>query len=89
MGHMSVCMPWSSTQITGCSGCFDVLPHSKLQGASVSSEEADSGRASPVLTDPVIVSPRPRQQNNRRSESARSGGNRPFSLAFGLIGVGK
>ncbi|XP_056592277.1 proto-oncogene DBL isoform X2 [Triplophysa dalaica] len=67
VGHMSVCMPWSSTQITGCSGCFDVLPHSKLQGASVSSEEADSGRTSPVLTDPVIVSPRPRQQNNRRS----------------------
>ncbi|CAM4729986.1 unnamed protein product [Leuciscus chuanchicus] len=66
--HMSVCMPWSSTQITGCSGCFDVLPHSKLQGASVSSEEADSGRVSPVLTDPVLVSPRPRPlHNNRRS----------------------
>ncbi|XP_067289795.1 proto-oncogene DBL [Pseudorasbora parva] len=63
--HMSVCMPWSSTQITGCSGCFDVLPHSKLQGASVSSEETDSGRVSPVLTDPVIVSPRPRHHNRR------------------------
>ncbi|KAL1266594.1 hypothetical protein QQF64_002269 [Cirrhinus molitorella] len=63
--HMSVCMPWTSTQITGCSGCFDVLPHSKLQGASVSSEEADSGRVSPVLTDPVIVSPRPRHHNRR------------------------
>uniref|UniRef100_A0A8C1Q9L4 MCF.2 cell line derived transforming sequence b n=1 Tax=Cyprinus carpio TaxID=7962 RepID=A0A8C1Q9L4_CYPCA len=63
--HMSVCMPWTSTQITGCSGCFDVLPHSKLQGASVSSEEADSGRVSPVLTDPVIVSPRPRHHNHR------------------------
>ncbi|XP_051540306.1 proto-oncogene DBL-like isoform X1 [Myxocyprinus asiaticus] len=64
--HMSVCMPWSSTQITGCSGCFDVLPHSKLQGASISSEEADSGHAKPVLTHPVIVSPRP-QHHNRRS----------------------
>ncbi|KAF4108131.1 hypothetical protein G5714_010890 [Onychostoma macrolepis] len=63
--HMSVCMPWTSTQITGCSGCFDVLPHSKLQEASVSSEEADSGRVSPVLTDPVIVSPRPRHHNRR------------------------
>ncbi|KAK9968320.1 hypothetical protein ABG768_002651 [Culter alburnus] len=63
--HMSVCMPWSSTQITGCSGCFDVLPHSKLQGASVSSEDTDSGRVSPVLTDPVIISPRPRQHNRR------------------------
>ncbi|XP_077098753.1 proto-oncogene DBL isoform X1 [Siphateles boraxobius] len=63
--HMSVCMPWSSTQITGCSGCFDVLPHSKLQGASVSSEEADSGRVSPVLTDPVLVSPRPSHHNRR------------------------
>ncbi|XP_056592278.1 proto-oncogene DBL isoform X3 [Triplophysa dalaica] len=46
---------------------FAPLADSKLQGASVSSEEADSGRTSPVLTDPVIVSPRPRQQNNRRS----------------------
>ncbi|XP_051764019.1 proto-oncogene DBL [Ctenopharyngodon idella] len=63
--HMSVCMPWSSTQITGCSGCFDVLPHSKLQGASVSSEDTDSGRVSPVLTDPVIISPRPRHHNRR------------------------
>ncbi|XP_050976664.1 proto-oncogene DBL isoform X1 [Labeo rohita] len=63
--HMSVCMPWTSTQITGCSGCFDVIPHSKLQGASISSEEADSGRVSPVLTDPVIVSPRPRHHNRR------------------------
>ncbi|XP_051541848.1 proto-oncogene DBL-like isoform X1 [Myxocyprinus asiaticus] len=63
--HMSVCMPWSSTQITGCSGCFDVLPHSKFQGASVSSEEADSGRASPLLTDPIIISPRPQHHNHR------------------------
>ncbi|XP_059394785.1 proto-oncogene DBL-like isoform X1 [Carassius carassius] len=63
--HMSVCMPWTSTQITGCSGCFDVLPHSKFQGASISSEETDSGRVSPVLTDPVIVSPRPRHHNRR------------------------
>ncbi|XP_067253998.1 proto-oncogene DBL [Chanodichthys erythropterus] len=63
--HMSVCMPWSSTQITGCSGCFDVLPHSNLQGASVSSEDTDSGRVSPVLTDPVIISPRPRHHNRR------------------------
>ncbi|KAL2094700.1 hypothetical protein ACEWY4_009419 [Coilia grayii] len=37
---------------------------SKLQGASVSSEETESGRTSPVLTDPVIFSPR-RQQNRR------------------------
>lgn len=81
---MSVCMPWSSTQITGCSGCFDVLPHSKLQGASVSSEEADSGRVSPVLTDPVLVSPRPRPlHNNRRSESEAVG--RPFSLELNLV----
>ncbi|XP_026129388.1 proto-oncogene DBL isoform X1 [Carassius auratus] len=63
--HMSVCMPWTSTQITGCSGCFDVLPHSKYQGASISSEETDSGRVSPVLTDPVIISPRPRHHNRR------------------------
>ncbi|XP_016381459.1 proto-oncogene DBL-like isoform X2 [Sinocyclocheilus rhinocerous] len=41
------------------------LADSKLQGSSVSSEEADSGRVSPVLTDPVIVSPRPRHQNHR------------------------
>lgn len=75
--HMSVCMPWTSTQITGCSGCFDVIPHSKLQGASISSEEADSGRVSPVLTDPVIVSPRPRH-HNRRSESQAV--QRPFSF---------
>lgn len=77
-----MCMPWSSTQITGCSGCFDVLPHSKLQGASVSSEDTDSGRVSPVLTDPVIISPRPRN-NNRRSESEAVG--RPFSLEFSLV----
>ncbi len=80
--HMSVCMPWTSTQITGCSGCFDVLPHSKLQGASVSSEEADSGRVSPVLTDPVIVSPRPRH-HDRHSESEAT--QRPISLAFSLV----
>ncbi|XP_058645574.1 proto-oncogene DBL isoform X3 [Onychostoma macrolepis] len=41
------------------------LADSKLQEASVSSEEADSGRVSPVLTDPVIVSPRPRHHNRR------------------------
>ncbi|XP_050976665.1 proto-oncogene DBL isoform X2 [Labeo rohita] len=41
------------------------LADSKLQGASISSEEADSGRVSPVLTDPVIVSPRPRHHNRR------------------------
>ncbi|TRY99252.1 hypothetical protein DNTS_022814 [Danionella cerebrum] len=64
--HISVCMPWTSTQISGCSGCFDVIPHSKLQGVSVSSDEPDSGRLSPVLTDPVIVSPRPRQHNQNR-----------------------
>ncbi|XP_065114110.1 proto-oncogene DBL isoform X4 [Paramisgurnus dabryanus] len=46
---------------------FPPLADSKLQGASVSSEEADSDQASLVLTDPVIVSPRPRQNNNRRS----------------------
>ncbi|KAG5284663.1 hypothetical protein AALO_G00029130 [Alosa alosa] len=64
LARVSVCMPWSPTQITGCSACFDVPPHSKLQGASVSSEETESGRTSPVLTDPVIFSPR-RQQNRR------------------------
>ncbi|XP_016383845.1 proto-oncogene DBL-like isoform X3 [Sinocyclocheilus rhinocerous] len=41
------------------------LADSKHQGASISSEEADSGRVSPVLTDPVIVSPRPRHHNRR------------------------
>ncbi|XP_037403172.1 proto-oncogene DBL isoform X2 [Pygocentrus nattereri] len=62
--RVSVCMPWSSAHIAGCSGCFDVVPHSKLQGAPASSEESD--RTSPVLTDPVVFSPRP-QQHNRRS----------------------
>ncbi|XP_031427553.1 proto-oncogene DBL isoform X2 [Clupea harengus] len=62
LARVSVCMPWSPSQIAGCSACFDVLPNSKLQGASVSSEETESGRTSPVLTDPVIFSPR-RQQN--------------------------
>ncbi|XP_072515633.1 guanine nucleotide exchange factor DBS [Salminus brasiliensis] len=62
--RVSVCMPWSSAHIAGCSGCFDVIPHSKLQGAPATSEE--SGRTSPVLTDPVVFSPRP-QQHNRRS----------------------
>ncbi|KAI4882149.1 hypothetical protein NFI96_004382 [Prochilodus magdalenae] len=57
-------MPWSSAHIAGCSGCFDVIPHSKLQGAPPSSEE--SGRTSPVLTDPVVFSPRPQQHNRRR-----------------------
>lgn len=66
LARVSVCMPWSPTQIAGCSACFDVPPHSKLQGASVSSEETESGRTSPVLTDPVIFSPR--RQQNRRSE---------------------
>ncbi|XP_063058217.1 proto-oncogene DBL [Engraulis encrasicolus] len=65
LARVSVCMPWSPTQIAGCSACFDVLPHSKLQGASLSSEETESGRTSPVLTDPVIFSPRRRQQNRR------------------------
>ncbi|CDQ73712.1 unnamed protein product [Oncorhynchus mykiss] len=54
-------------QITGCSGCFDVLPHSKPPDQSLSTEEAESsGRTSPVLTDPVVFSPQP-QHNNRRS----------------------
>ena len=66
LARVSVCMPWSPSQIAGCSACFDVLPNSKLQGASVSSEETESGRTSPVLTDPVIFSPR--RQQNRRSE---------------------
>ncbi|XP_028838674.1 proto-oncogene DBL isoform X3 [Denticeps clupeoides] len=65
LARVSVCMPWSPTLTTACSACFDVLPHSKLQGASLSSEEAESGRTSPVLTDPVIFAPRP--QHNRRS----------------------
>ncbi|XP_049324987.1 proto-oncogene DBL isoform X1 [Astyanax mexicanus] len=62
--RMPVCMPWSSTHIAGCSGCFDLVPHSKLQGAPASSEESD--RSSPALTDPVVFSPHP-QQHNRRS----------------------
>eukprot|EP00063_Salmo_salar_P076682 XP_014051517.1 PREDICTED: proto-oncogene DBL isoform X7 [Salmo salar] len=67
LAHMSVCMPWSPGQITGCSGCFDVLPHSKPPDQSLSTEEAESsGRTSPVLTDPVVFSPQP-QHNNRRS----------------------
>ncbi|XP_042165521.1 proto-oncogene DBL isoform X2 [Oncorhynchus tshawytscha] len=67
LAHMSVCMPWSPRQITGCSGCFDVLPHSKPPDQSLSTEEAESsGRTSPVLTDPVVFSPQP-QHNNRRS----------------------
>uniref|UniRef100_A0A671RJH6 MCF.2 cell line derived transforming sequence b n=1 Tax=Sinocyclocheilus anshuiensis TaxID=1608454 RepID=A0A671RJH6_9TELE len=45
------------------------------QGASISSEEADSGRVSPVLTDPVIVSPRPRYHNCRSESEAMQ---RPF-----------
>ncbi|KAG9351359.1 hypothetical protein JZ751_022607, partial [Albula glossodonta] len=40
------------------------LSDSKLQSASYSSEETESGRTSPVLTDPVIFSPQP--QLNRR-----------------------
>ncbi|XP_048035308.1 proto-oncogene DBL isoform X2 [Megalobrama amblycephala] len=44
---------------------FPPLGDSKLQGASVSSEDTDSGRVSPVLTDPVIISPRPRHHNRR------------------------
>ncbi|ROL54355.1 Proto-oncogene DBL [Anabarilius grahami] len=44
---------------------FPPLDNSKLQGASVSSEDTDSGRVSPVLTDPVIISPRPRHHNRR------------------------
>ncbi|XP_071193752.1 proto-oncogene DBL isoform X8 [Salvelinus alpinus] len=67
LAHMSVCMPWSTGQTTGCSGCFDVLPHSKPLDQSLSTEEAESsGRTSPVLTDPVVFSPQP-QHNNRRS----------------------
>ncbi|KAB5543166.1 hypothetical protein PHYPO_G00076080 [Pangasianodon hypophthalmus] len=62
MERVSVCMPWSPAPITGCSGCFDVPPHSK--GAPVHSDE--SGSSSPVLTDPVMFSPRP-QNRNRRS----------------------
>ncbi|XP_030648444.1 proto-oncogene DBL [Chanos chanos] len=65
LGRVSVCMPWSPVQIASCSACFDVLPHSKLQGASVSSEEAESGRTSPVLTDPIVFSHQP--HHSRRS----------------------
>ncbi|KAJ8276410.1 hypothetical protein COCON_G00081620 [Conger conger] len=60
-----VCTAWSPSRLSGCSGCFDVPPHSKLQSASYSSEETESGRTSPVLTDPVVFSPQP--QRNRRS----------------------
>ncbi|XP_035291069.1 proto-oncogene DBL-like isoform X1 [Anguilla anguilla] len=60
-----VCTAWSPSRLSGCSACFDVPPHSKLQSASYSSEETESGRTSPVLTDPVVFSPQP--QLNRRS----------------------
>ncbi|TTW73462.1 Guanine nucleotide exchange factor DBS [Bagarius yarrelli] len=60
--RVSACMPWSPAPISGCSGCFDVPPNSK--GAPVYSDE--SGSSSPVLTDPVMFSPRP-QNRNRRS----------------------
>ncbi|KAI5614365.1 proto-oncogene DBL-like isoform X4, partial [Silurus asotus] len=50
----SVCMSWSPAPIVSCSGCFDVVPHSK--GAPMHSDE--SGSSSPVLTDPVMFSPR-------------------------------
>ncbi|KAM9456413.1 proto-oncogene DBL isoform 1-T1 [Clarias gariepinus] len=62
MERASVCMSWSPAPIAACSGCFDVPPHSK--GAPVHSDE--SGSSSPVLTDPVMFSPRP-QNRNRRS----------------------
>ncbi|KAJ8390573.1 hypothetical protein AAFF_G00101790 [Aldrovandia affinis] len=41
------------------------LSDSKQQSASYSSEETESGRTSPVLTDPVVFSPQPHL--NRRS----------------------
>ncbi|GAA6080551.1 proto-oncogene DBL isoform X1 [Tachysurus ichikawai] len=62
MERVSACMPWSPAPIAGCSGCFDIPPNSK--GAPVHSDE--SGSSSPVLTDPVMFSPRP-QNRNRRS----------------------
>ncbi|XP_017344270.1 proto-oncogene DBL isoform X1 [Ictalurus punctatus] len=62
MERASVCMPWSPAPMAACSGCFDVPPHSK--GAPMHSDE--SGSSSPVLTDPVMFSPRP-QNRNRRS----------------------
>ncbi|KAJ7996348.1 hypothetical protein DPEC_G00236170 [Dallia pectoralis] len=65
--RVSVCMLWTPGQIAGCSGCFDVLPHSTPVGRSLSTEEAESsGRTSPVLTDPVVLSPQS-QHYNRRS----------------------
>ncbi|XP_010893532.1 proto-oncogene DBL isoform X1 [Esox lucius] len=64
--RVSVCMPWTAGPIAGCSGCFDVLPHSTPLG-SLSTEEAESSeRTSPVLTDPVVLSPQS-QHYNRRS----------------------
>uniref|UniRef100_A0A8C9WB42 MCF.2 cell line derived transforming sequence n=1 Tax=Scleropages formosus TaxID=113540 RepID=A0A8C9WB42_SCLFO len=60
-----MCTAWTPAPLAGCSACFDVPPHSKLQRSSFSSEEPESGRTSPVLTDPVISSPQP--QHNRRS----------------------
>ncbi|MFT7802120.1 proto-oncogene DBL-like, partial [Arapaima gigas] len=60
-----MCTAWSPAPLAGCSACFDVPPHSKLQRSSFSSEEPESGRASPVLTDPVISPPQP--QHDRRS----------------------
>lgn len=69
MERVSVCMPWSPAPIAGCSGCFDVPPNSK--GVPVHSDE--SGSSSPVLTDPVMFSPRP-QNRNRRSECGQGSG---------------
>ncbi|XP_062870167.1 proto-oncogene DBL [Trichomycterus rosablanca] len=62
MERASACMPWSPAPMAGCSGCFDVPPHSK--GAPANSDE--SACSSLVLTDPVVFSPRP-QNRNRRS----------------------
>ncbi|XP_076875627.1 proto-oncogene DBL isoform X2 [Brachyhypopomus gauderio] len=52
-------------QATGEQPLSPPLAHSKLQEAPLSSEEAKSGRSSPVLTDPVVFSPRPRHHNRR------------------------
>ncbi|KAL0993919.1 hypothetical protein UPYG_G00115560 [Umbra pygmaea] len=67
LAHVSVCMPWTPGPIAGCSGCFDVLPHSVPAGQSFSTEDTESsGRTSPGFTDPVVLSPQS-QHNNRRS----------------------
>ncbi|XP_035391572.1 LOW QUALITY PROTEIN: proto-oncogene DBL [Electrophorus electricus] len=57
--------PQDDGQAAGEQPLSPPLAHSKLQEVPMSSEEAESGRTSPVLTDPVVFSPRPRHHNRR------------------------